>query len=74
MRETITKSGMIGYVMTNARAEMAPWGATEPVLATSPWGIGIPREGADPILLDMAFKTVWAGNGYVGFSGRTGRA
>ena len=69
--ETITKSGMVGYVMTNARAEMAPWGATEPVLATSPWGIGIPREGADPILLDMALTQ--SGQGMVMWAFREGQ-
>ena len=36
-------------------AEMAPWGAMDPVLGTNPWGIAIPRsKGNDPILLDMA--------------------
>jgi LDH2 family malate/lactate/ureidoglycolate dehydrogenase len=69
--ESITKSGMIGYVMTNARAEMAPWGATEPVLATSPWGIGIPIEGADPILLDMALTQ--SGQGMVMWAFREGQ-
>ena len=48
-------SGMIGVSMTNAGAEMAPWGATRPVLGTNPWGMAVPRaEGRDPIVLDMA--------------------
>ena len=47
--------GLIGIAMTNAGAEMAPWGATRPVLGTNPWGIAVPRgEGHDPIVLDMA--------------------
>jgi len=47
-------AGLIGIAMTNAGAEMAPWGATRPVLGTNPWGIAVPRGGRDPIVLDMA--------------------
>ena len=55
-------AGLIGIAMTNAGAEMAPWGAAEPVLGTNPWGIAVPRgtrargatAGRDPIVLDMA--------------------
>ena len=49
-----TESGMIGWSFTNAKAEMAPWGAFLPVLGTNPWGIAIPRREAPPIVLDMA--------------------
>jgi LDH2 family malate/lactate/ureidoglycolate dehydrogenase len=49
------KSGLIGIAMTNAGAEMAPWGSAKPVLGTNPWGISVPRKGErDPIILDMA--------------------
>jgi L-2-hydroxycarboxylate dehydrogenase (NAD+) len=54
--ETATKAGMIGVAMTNALAEMAPSGGTTPVLGTNPWGLGVPRKAADPILLDMALS------------------
>lgn len=48
-------AGLIGISMTNAGAEMAPWGATRPVLGTNPWGMAVPRAGGrDPIILDMA--------------------
>ena len=46
--------GLIGIAMTNAGAEMAPWGATRPVLGTNPWGMAVPRPGENPIVLDMA--------------------
>ncbi|MFC1662199.1 Ldh family oxidoreductase [Gemmatimonadota bacterium] len=47
--------GLIGIAMTNAGAEMAPWGSAKPVLGTNPWGIAVPRGGGhDPIVLDMA--------------------
>ena len=48
-------AGLIGIAMTNAGAEMAPWGSARPVLGTNPWGIAVPRRaGSDPIVLDMA--------------------
>lgn len=48
------ESGMIGWSFTNAKAEMAPWGASKAVLGTNPWGIAIPRRASPPIVLDMA--------------------
>lgn len=48
-------AGMIGIAMTNAGAEMAPWGSATPILGTNPWGIAVPRpNGKHPIVLDMA--------------------
>ena len=48
-------NGLIGIAMTNAGAEMAPWGSFKPVLGTNPWGMSVPRGGErDPIVLDMA--------------------
>ena len=47
--------GLIGVAMTDAGAEMAPCGASRPVLGTNPWPVAVPRpEGRDPIVLDMA--------------------
>jgi LDH2 family malate/lactate/ureidoglycolate dehydrogenase len=40
--------------MTNAGAEMAPWGSAKPVLGTNPWGVAVPRPSNPPIVLDMA--------------------
>ena len=48
-------AGLIGIAMTNAGAEMAPWGAVRPVLGTNPWGMAVPRGAEhDAIVLDMA--------------------
>ncbi len=46
--------GLIGIAMTNAGAEMAPWGSAKPVLGTNPWGVAVPRPSRPPIVLDMA--------------------
>ncbi|PJF27147.1 MAG: malate dehydrogenase, partial [Phototrophicales bacterium] len=48
------KHGLIGWALTNARAEMAPWGSAKMVLGTNPWGIAIPRKDTHAIVLDMA--------------------
>jgi len=63
---------MIGWVFTNARAEMAPWGSAKPVLGTNPWGIAIPRAGKDPIVLDIALTM--SGKGMMRWYERTGRS
>jgi LDH2 family malate/lactate/ureidoglycolate dehydrogenase len=65
------KRGCIGWVFTNARAEMAPWGAAKPVLGTNPWGIAIPRKGRDPIVLDMALTM--SGKGMMRWYQRIGK-
>ena len=51
---TAAKAGLIGWSMTNAAAEMAPWGSAKVVLGTNPWGLAIPRSADHAIVLDMA--------------------
>lgn len=68
--EAATKAGMIGIVMTNARAEIAPWGAKTPVTGTNPWGLGIPRDNNFPFLLDLALSM--SGEGMVRWAYREG--
>jgi len=64
-------SGLIGIAMTNAGAEMAPWGSAKPVLGTNPWGVAIPRGGErDAIILDMALTQ--SGKGMVRWLERAG--
>ncbi len=47
-------SGMVGMVMTNAVARMAPFGATEAFFGTNPLAIGVPLPGREPLVLDMS--------------------
>jgi LDH2 family malate/lactate/ureidoglycolate dehydrogenase len=68
--ESATKAGMIGIVMTNAKAELAPWGAKTPVAGTNPWGLGIPRDNGFPFLLDLALSM--SGEGMVRWAYREG--
>ncbi len=65
------RDGFIGLAMTNAGAEMAPWGSAMPVLGTNPWGLAVPRGGGhDPIVLDMALTQ--SGKGMIRWLARAG--
>ncbi len=61
----------IGIAMTNAGAEMAPWGGREPRVGTNPWGLAAPSGGAFPLLLDIALTT--AGKGMMRWREREGK-
>lgn len=66
------RQGLIGLAMTNAAAEMAPWGSAKPVLGTNPWGIAIPRREKPAIILDMALTM--SGKGMIGWYERAGKS
>ena len=69
----VQHSNHFGVAMTNAGAEMAPWGSAEPVLGTNPWGMSVPRPGGrPPIVLDMALTM--SGKGMMGWFQREGIA
>ena len=69
--KTAADAGCIGLAMTNAGAEMAPWGAKTAVLGTNPWGIAVPRGDAYPIVLDMALTM--SGRGMIAWALKEGR-
>ena len=60
----------IGIAMTNAGAEMAPWGGREPRVGTNPWGLAAPTGGDFPVVLDIALTT--AGKGMMRWHEREG--
>ena len=66
-----TRTGLIGWAMTNAGAAMAPTGSAKAVLGTNPWGIAIPRRDHPPIVLDMALTM--SGKGMMRWLDREGR-
>ena len=53
--------GLIGVVMSNAVAHMAPWGARTPLIANNPLAIGVPAGNQMPLVLDIAMSTVARG-------------
>ncbi|MCY3833616.1 MAG: Ldh family oxidoreductase [Chloroflexi bacterium] len=60
----------IGSAITNAGAEMAPWGGREPRVGTNPWGLAAPTGGDFPVVLDIALTT--AGKGMMRWHEREG--
>ncbi len=68
---TAAEQGLIGWSMTNAAAEMAPWGSAKVVLGTNPWGMAIPRSADHAIVLDMALTM--SGKGMMRWYEREGR-
>ena len=61
----------IGIAITNAGAEMAPWGGRSPRVGTNPWGMAAPTGGDFPVVLDIALTT--AGKGMMRWHEREGK-
>ena len=61
--ERAAAAGMISIHFVNAAGSIlvAPFGGVERRLSTAPFCIGIPREGADPVVLDFATSLVAEG-------------
>jgi uncharacterized oxidoreductase len=62
--EDLARQGAIGLLFVNTHGNtgcVAPWGGRAPRLGTNPLAIGIPRPGADPLVLDMTTSMVAEG-------------
>ena len=55
------QQGFATIIGSNASVTIAPTGGREERLGNNPLGIGVPRPGADPIILDMAMSVVARG-------------
>ena len=64
-------SDCLGIAITNAGAEMAPWGGREARIGTNPWGLAAPTGGDFPVVLDIALTT--AGKGMMRWHEREGK-
>ncbi|MDQ3025192.1 MAG: Ldh family oxidoreductase [Pseudomonadota bacterium] len=53
--------GFATLIASNASTTIAPTGGREERLGNNPLGIGVPRPGSDPIILDMAMSVVARG-------------
>ena len=53
--------GFATVIASNASTTIAPTGGREERLGNNPLGIGVPRPGSDPIILDMAMSVVARG-------------
>ena len=55
------QQGFATIVGSNASTTVAPTGGREERLGNNPLGIGVPRPGGDPVILDMAMSVVARG-------------
>ena len=55
------QQGFATLIGSNASVTIAPTGGREERLGNNPLGIGVPRPGADPVILDMAMSVVARG-------------
>ena len=70
--EMAVERNMIGVTGTiGAKNIMAPWGGAVPLLGNNPFGVGIPAERHDPVILDMALSVVAGGK--IQLAAKTGR-
>ena len=55
------EQGFASIIGSNASTTIAPSGGREERLGNNPLGIGVPRPGGDPVILDMAMSVVARG-------------
>lgn len=51
------ESGIVLIAISNSAAAMLLWGATEKSVGNNPIVIGVPRQGAEPLVLDISMQT-----------------
>jgi len=59
--EKIAHAGLFGIMFANAPKAIAPWGAHVPVFGTNPIAFAVPRDGADPLVIDLSLSKVARG-------------
>jgi (2R)-3-sulfolactate dehydrogenase (NADP+) len=57
----VAAAGMVGVAFTNSPAAIPPWGGKKALFGTDPVAFAFPREGAQPIVVDLALTTVTRG-------------
>src|SRR4029079_5868111 len=69
--EMAAAEGLVSVHFVNAAGSLlvAPFGGVEKRLSPAPCGVGIPRQGQDPIVLDFATSIVAEGKGLVASRG-----
>ena len=56
----IAEEGFIGFACANCPPRVAPWGGAERIFGTNPISVGIPVNGGNPIVIDMATSAIAA--------------
>ena len=59
--ERIAEAGLIGIMVANSPAAIAPWGASEALYGTNPIAFSAPRPGQSPLVIDLSLSRVARG-------------
>lgn len=59
--ERLAEVGVIGLMVANSPAAMAPWGAKRALFGTNPVAFAAPVEGAGPVVIDVSLSKVARG-------------
>ena len=57
----VAQAGMVGVAFTNSPAAIPAWGGKKALFGTDPVAFAFPRQGAEPIVVDLALTTVTRG-------------
>ncbi len=59
--EKLAAAGLIGIMVANSPPAIAPAGGSTPIFGTNPIAFAVPRENADPLVIDMSLSVVARG-------------
>lgn len=57
----VAQAGLVGFAFTNSPAAIPAWGGKKALFGTNPVAAAFPRQGRDPIVIDLALTTVVRG-------------
>jgi (2R)-3-sulfolactate dehydrogenase (NADP+) len=57
----VAQAGLVGFAFTNSPAAIPAWGGKKALFGTNPVAAAFPRNGGDPIVIDLAMTTVVRG-------------
>ncbi|WP_274423691.1 Ldh family oxidoreductase [Chelativorans sp. YIM 93263] len=59
--ERLAEAGLLGLMVANSPAAMAPWGGKRALFGTNPIAFAAPLDGADPLVVDVSLSKVARG-------------
>jgi len=59
--EQVARQGLLALAFSNAPSAMAPWGGNAPLFGTNPIAFASPRQGAEPVVIDLSLSKVARG-------------